>query len=217
MIDADENVFRKEKVTKEDDGYYFAIVNSIKSNITKVTVHSLFIKDPGPEQNLIEGASLKLQYDLRKGGFKLNFFKDGMYLAEKVNVAENIFRKDKVTMDDQGDYFAEVNSIKSNITKVTVDAMFTSSFDQIYCIEGEELQLKCSVYSASIQVDWFKDNSNRKKADKIERNESISIDHNGKDHVLTIQNTKITDSGQYIVIAGNVRKQFPVTVNGNLK
>lgn len=39
MIDADENVFRKEKVTKEDDGYYFAIVNSIKSNITKVTVH----------------------------------------------------------------------------------------------------------------------------------------------------------------------------------
>ncbi|VDI72010.1 Hypothetical predicted protein [Mytilus galloprovincialis] len=91
--------------------------------------------------------------------------------------------------------------------------MFTSSFDQIYCIEGEELQLKCSVYSASIQVDWFKDNSNRKKADKIERNESISIDHNGKDHVLTIQNTKITDSGQYIVIAGNVRKQFPVTVN----
>lgn len=82
---------------------------------------ALFIKDPGPEQNLIEGASLKLQYDLRESRFKLNFFKDGMYLAEKVNVAENIFRKEKVTMDDQGDYFAKVNSIKSNITKVTVD------------------------------------------------------------------------------------------------
>lgn len=82
---------------------------------------ALFIKDPGPEQNLIEGASLKLQYDLRESRFKLNFFKDGMYLAETAYVVENIFRKEKVTMNDQGYYFAEVNSIKSNITKVTVD------------------------------------------------------------------------------------------------
>lgn len=93
--------------------------------------------------------------------------------------------------------------------------MFTSSFEHIYCIEGEKLQLKCSVYSASIEVEWFKDHVN--KQHKIERNTNISIDHDGKDHVLTFRNAKITDSGKYIIIAGNVRKELPVIVKGNLK
>ncbi|CAC5399888.1 MYBPC1 [Mytilus coruscus] len=95
--------------------------------------------------------------------------------------------------------------------------MFTSSFEQIYCIEGEKLLLKCSVYSDSIDVKWFKDNLKQYKHEKIERNKNISIDSDGKDHVMTIQNAKVTDSGQYIIIAGNVRKQLSVTVEAFFK
>lgn len=104
-----------------------------------------------------------------------------------------------------------------NVINYVILAMFTSSFEHIYCIEGEKLQLKCSVYSASIAVEWYKDNANQYKQHKIERNKNISIDHKGKDHVLTIQNAKKTDSGKYIIIAGNVRKELPVIVKGNLK
>ncbi|CAC5364216.1 unnamed protein product [Mytilus coruscus] len=50
------------------------------------------------------------------------------------------------------------------------------------------------------------------KHEKIERNKNVYIDSDGKDHVMTIQNAKVTDSGQYIIIAGNVRKQLSVTV-----
>lgn len=95
-------------------------------------------------------------------------------------------------------------------------AMFTSSFEQMYCIEGEMLQLTCSVYSESVDVEWFKDDSNPSKNDKIESNEHISLNRYGKDHVLTIKNAKMRDAGLYIIIAGNVRKLLSVTVEGNL-
>ncbi|CAC5372593.1 TTN [Mytilus coruscus] len=178
---------------------------------------ALTIKGPGENIRLIEGQSFKLQYILPTKRFRLLFLKNNSNIAEKEHVEKNVFHIRKVAPIDEGNYCAKVENIRSTITQLTVQSMFTSSFEQIYCIEGEQLQLKCSVYSASTEVEWFKDNANQYKQDKIERNKNISIDHNGKDHVLTIQNAKITDSGKYIIIAGNVRKQLPVIVKAFFK
>lgn len=88
--------------------------------------------------------------------------------------------------------------------------MFTSGFKQKYCIEGEMLQLTCSVISHIFQVDWFKDN------EKINQNNNIMINSDGMHHYLTIQQAKLSDAGQYILTAGNVSKQLTVIIKGNL-
>lgn len=53
--------------------------------------------------------------------------------------------------------------------------------------------------------------------DRIETNNNILIDNEGKDHVLTIKNAKVTDSGKYTIIAGHDRQQLTVTVAGKQK
>ncbi|CAG2185930.1 unnamed protein product [Mytilus edulis] len=98
-----------------------------------------------------------------------------------------------------------VGNVRKHVT-VTVEAMFTSEYKPIKCVEGETLQLKCSVYSEDINVEWSKDDA------KIKQNENISIEIDGKDHCLTIQQAKLSDAGQYMMAAGNVRKHVTVTV-----
>lgn len=97
----------------------------------------------------------------------------------------------------------------SQLNICTVSAMFTSEFNPIKCIEGEMLQLKCSVYSDDINVEWFKDDA------KIKQNESISIEIDGKDHFMKVKNAKLSDAGQYVMVAGNVQKQLTVTIEGS--
>lgn len=88
---------------------------------------------------------------------------------------------------------------------------------EYYCIEGEMLELKCSVYADNICVEWFKNISKRYGMDTIKTNNNILIDNEGKDHVLTIKNAKVTDSGKYTIIAGHDRQQLTVTVAGKQK
>lgn len=87
--------------------------------------------------------------------------------------------------------------------------MFTSEFNEMICIVGEKLKLKCSVYFENINVEWFKNDT------KIVQNEKISIKSDGKDHFMSVQQADMMDAGQYIVIAGNVQKQITVTIKGN--
>ncbi|CAC5379158.1 TTN [Mytilus coruscus] len=177
----------------------------------------LVIREPQPEIRLIEGAPLNLQYNIPTKRFRLRFFKDRKYIGESLNARQNVFRKKKVTLEDQGVYYAKLYFIKSSITHVNVDSMFTSEFNPLYCIEGETLCLKCSVYSEDIDVEWFKKNPEMFKKEKINENENISIDTDGKDHAIIIKNAKLTDSGYYIIIAGNVQKQLKVTVKAFFK
>ncbi|CAC5404652.1 unnamed protein product [Mytilus coruscus] len=163
-------------------------------------------KGPGPELCLIEGDSLILQYMLPIKRLRLCFFKNNKYISETVNAEENVFRIENVTLTDEGNYFAQVFNIRSRITKVTVQSMFTSEFNPINCIEGEKLQLKCSVYSEDIHVEWFKDHK------KMEQNENISIGNDGMHHCMIFQHAKLSDAGQYFMVAGNVRKQLTVTI-----
>lgn len=90
----------------------------------------------------------------------------------------------------------------------SVSAMFTSEFNQIHCIVGEKLQLKCSVYLENVNVEWFKNDK------KIFENENISIENDGKYHFMTVQKAEMKDAGQYIIKAGNVQNQLAVTVKG---
>lgn len=89
--------------------------------------------------------------------------------------------------------------------------MFTSKFESIYCIEGEKLHLKCSVYSEEIDVQWLKNGI------EIKENENVSITSAGTDHLVTFKYAKVSDIGRYTVVARNVPKHLTVTVQGNFK
>ncbi|CAG2236637.1 TTN [Mytilus edulis] len=161
---------------------------------------------PEPELNLIEGDTLTLQYMLPIKRLRLCFFKDDTLITETVNVKKHVLEKTNVTLGDQGNYFAKVCKIRSRITKVTVQSMFTSEFNTIKCIEGEILQLKCSVYSEDINVELSKVDAKDKQIGNI----SMQVD--GKDHSMTIQQAQLSDAGQYMMSAGNVQKPVTVTI-----
>lgn len=88
--------------------------------------------------------------------------------------------------------------------------MLFSDLNPRLCIEGEKLQLKCSVYSNDIDVEWLKDEK------KIEQNDNTLIESEGRYHCMTVQHAKLSDAGQYIMVAENVQKHIPVTVQGNI-
>ncbi|CAC5390652.1 unnamed protein product [Mytilus coruscus] len=89
--------------------------------------------------------------------------------------------------------------------------MFTSEFDPVYCIEGGILQLKCTVYSETIDVHWFKGDM------EIKENENMHIIWADKTHLITFKHAKVSDSGQYWIVAGKVQKQLEVTVQALFK
>ncbi|CAC5387918.1 unnamed protein product [Mytilus coruscus] len=89
--------------------------------------------------------------------------------------------------------------------------MFTSEFEPVYCIEGGTLQLKCTVYSETIDVHWFKGDM------EIKENENIHIIWADKTHLITFKHAKVSDSGQYCIVAGKVQKQLEVTVQALFK
>lgn len=91
----------------------------------------------------------------------------------------------------------------------SVSAMFTSEFNLDSVIEGEMFELKCSVYSEDVDVKWLKNDI------EIKQNGNISIEHSGRYHHLTVHSSKLNDSGQYTIVAGNAKKEITVHVKGN--
>lgn len=89
--------------------------------------------------------------------------------------------------------------------------MFTSTFDPICCDEGDDLELKCTVYSEKVRVKWFKSEI------EIKESQNILIQWTENNHFITFKHAKVSDSGQYWIVAGNVQKQLTVNVKGNLK
>lgn len=93
--------------------------------------------------------------------------------------------------------------------------MFTFVPDQASCIEGERLQLNCSLRSKSVNVEWSKlvDDSHMKA--KIKEEKNISIKRNGKNHVMTLKYAKPSDSGKYSINAKTIERLITVNVTGN--
>lgn len=87
--------------------------------------------------------------------------------------------------------------------------VFTSKIEPQECIEGNTLQLVCSVYADNIEVKWYKEEHEI----QCQRCLITSSEH---DRMLTIKNTTVGDSGMYHVKANNVQMKIPVTVKGML-
>ncbi|VDH93208.1 Hypothetical predicted protein [Mytilus galloprovincialis] len=197
----------KETFLKEDNVSVFVLEPWKERSVNAILSFSAFENNgPEPELNLIEGDTLILQYMLPIKRLRLCFFKDDTLIAETVNVKKHVLEKTNVTLGDQGNYFAKVCKIRSRITKVTVQSMFTSEFNTIKCIEGEKLQFKCSVYSIDINVELSKVDAKDKQIG------NITMQRDGKDHCMTIQQAQLSDAGQYMMVAGNVQKPVTVTV-----
>ncbi|CAC5423659.1 unnamed protein product [Mytilus coruscus] len=189
-------------------------------SVTCTTVscyNSIAIESPEPELHLIEGSSLRLKYKLSTEERKLHFYKNNNYIAETKNITKeksgvlNVLTIKSVTPEDKGLYYAAFFNLRSKVTKLTVQAMFTSDFDPIFCIEGDELQLKCSVYADNIGVKWLKNKT------EIKENEHISIYWDGCNHLLTFKSAQMNDSGLYSIVAGSVQKQLSVTIQALFK
>lgn len=67
------------------------------------------------------------------------------------------------------------------------------------------------MWSVNTCVEWLKDNN------KLQQNEDVSFGSEGKRQFLTVQNAKLSDAGQYTMVAGNLQKHVTVIVKGNLR
>lgn len=115
-----------------------AAVESIAFLLKMNTIFSLTaleIKGPGQELCVNEGSVLKLKYKLSKEVPLLQFFKDNTEKEKVENVKERFFEIKKADTTDNGEYFAQANSIKSKITKVIVQCKY-------YLIFTDELKFQ---------------------------------------------------------------------------
>lgn len=89
--------------------------------------------------------------------------------------------------------------------------MFISKTDPQICIEGNRLELTCSLYTDNIEIHWYKEK------EKLFDCGNIAINTNKNQRMLIIEKATVEDSGIYYVKAGNVEIDIPVTVKGNFK
>ncbi|VDI76702.1 Hypothetical predicted protein [Mytilus galloprovincialis] len=84
--------------------------------------------------------------------------------------------------------------------------MFTSKIEPQICIEGNKLQMVCSVYADNIEVQWYKEKQ------QLHDCENMLIHINKNQRILTIKKPTVADSGKYYVKAGKVEMEVSVTV-----
>ncbi|CAG2216048.1 OBSL1 [Mytilus edulis] len=192
-----------------DAGQYTMVARNVLKYIP-VTVKAMLCSDLNPIL-CIEGEKLQLKCSVYSDDIDVEWLKDEKKIEQNDNtLIENKGRYHCMTvqhakLSDAGQYIIVAENVQKYIT-VTVQAMFTSEFNPVNCIEGEKFKLKCSVYSEDIFVKWLKDNT------KIKQNENLSIESNGLYHCLTVLDAKLWDAGRYTMIARNVQKHITVTV-----
>ncbi|VDI65638.1 Hypothetical predicted protein [Mytilus galloprovincialis] len=92
--------------------------------------------------------------------------------------------------------------------------MFTSKIDPQICIEGNTLQLMCSVYEENIEVEWYK---KKPELQQLNECENMLIQKDKNQRILTIKKATVADSGKYRVKAGHVEMEIPVTVKDRFR
>lgn len=87
--------------------------------------------------------------------------------------------------------------------------MFISKIDPQICVEGDTIQMTCSVYADGIEVQWYKGEQ------VLTESKNLLIHSYKTKRMLTIKKATVNDSGNYFVKVGNVEMEIPVTVKGN--
>ncbi|XP_052090203.1 uncharacterized protein LOC127726788 [Mytilus californianus] len=195
-----------------DAGQYLVVAGNVRKQVT-VNVQAMFTSQFNPIK-CIEGEMFQLKCSVYSEDINVEWSKDDAKIKQKENISiendgmHHCMTVQQAKLSDAGQYLVVAGNVRKQVT-VNVQAMFTSQFNPIKCIEGEMFQLKCSVYSEDINVEWSKDDA------KIKQKENISIENDGMHHCMTVQQAKLSDAGQYLVVAGNVRKQVTVNVQGH--
>ncbi|VDI65032.1 Hypothetical predicted protein [Mytilus galloprovincialis] len=170
-----------------------------------------FLYKPCSHTTIIEGDDFELTYQLSTHRVPIRFLRNGHFITEGKNVTRRIAGRWKtllitgVTLNDAGFYCLEVSNNESEPVKLSVQSVFTSKIEPQECIEGNSLQLTCSVYADNIEVKWYKEEHEL----QCQRYLITSSEH---DRMLTIKNTTVGDSGMYHVKAIKVQMKIPVTV-----
>ncbi|VDI72377.1 Hypothetical predicted protein [Mytilus galloprovincialis] len=171
-----------------------------------------FIYQPLSDIELIEGQTARLKYKLSTNRFPVSFLKDNQFFRETTFIKKSVVGRSKtleftyVAPTDAGTYCLKVAEMTSNHIKMIIKPMFTSKIDPLKSLEGNKLELVCSVYADDIVVQWYKEN------EQVHDCENMLIDTNKNQHRLTIKKAAIMDSGKYYVKAGNVQMEIPVIV-----
>ncbi|CAG2239834.1 unnamed protein product [Mytilus edulis] len=187
------------------DRYYRKGKNLFKFHITDdQTIDYRYL--PLSDIQLIEGHTARLKYKLSTNRFPVSFLKDNQFIPGTTLIQKSVVVRSKkleftyVAPSDTGTYCLEVAGMKT---------MFTSKIDPQICIEGNKLELTCSVYTDNIEVQWYKEKEH------LHECENMLINTNKNQHMLNIVKTTIADSGKYYVKAGNVQMEIQVIVKGN--
>ncbi|CAG2235183.1 unnamed protein product [Mytilus edulis] len=206
-----EFISRREHISNNGLIIVFSMIVLTDELLDRYWREAYFLYKPFSHTTIIEGDDFELTYQLSTHRVPIRFLRNGHLITEGKNVTRRIAGRWKtllitgVTMNDAGLYCLEVSNNKSEPVKLSVQRVFTSKIEPQECIEGNTIQLTCSVYADNIEVKWYKEEHEI----QCQRCLITSSEH---DRTLTIQNTTVGDSGMYHVKANNVQMKIPVTV-----
>ncbi|CAG2199073.1 unnamed protein product [Mytilus edulis] len=206
-----EFISRREHISNNGLIIVFSMIVLTDELLDRYWREAYFLYKPCSHTTIIEGDDFELTYQLSTHRVPIRFLRNGHLITEGKNVTRRIAGRWKtllitgVTMNDAGLYCLEVSNNKSEPVKLSVQRVFTSKIEPQECIEGNTIQLTCSVYADNIEVKWYKEEHEI----QCQRCLITSSEH---DRMLTIKNTTVGDSGMYHVKANNVQMKIPVTV-----
>ncbi|CAC5368038.1 TTN [Mytilus coruscus] len=197
--------------TVRDSGTYYAKAGKEQTDI-QVTVKALFSR-PLVDVTILEGFDAKFECETAKFNCPVRWFKGNAEIFDtncRIKIDKLPGHKHTLTilqtsLTDSGEYRIKSKGCES-VAKLNVQATFTSKSKSQNCIEGDNIQLSCSVFSDRLEVKWYK------WKQELHECPDILITKNGFQRILTILNSTVRDSGTYYAKAGKEQTDIQVTV-----
>ncbi|XP_063789873.1 obscurin-like protein 1 isoform X2 [Pseudophryne corroboree] len=168
------------------------------------------------EHKYVSDEPVVLSCELSRESGLVRWYKDGVEVEESEYIkleSDGKHRRLIITCakpEDTGEYVCDTgdDSVFYNVTVTEPPVKIMNPDDDTdeRCFTGKELILSCEVSRENAQVRWYKD------GERVEENERIRMESDGRHRRLVILSTQTDDSGEFVCDAGDDSIFYNVTV-----
>nr|DBA19681.1 TPA: hypothetical protein GDO54_015481 [Pyxicephalus adspersus] len=168
------------------------------------------------EHRHLSGEPIVLSCELSRDNAQVRWYQDGVEIEEGANIrleSDGRHRRliiTNATPEDSGEFVCDAGdySVFYNVTVTEPPVKILNADDDTdeRYLSGEELVLSCELSRENVTVRWYKD------GERLEENERIQLECDGRHRRLVILSAQPCDSGEFVCDAGEDSIFYNVTV-----
>ncbi|OCT63341.1 obscurin-like protein 1 isoform X2 [Xenopus laevis] len=193
---------------RDDSVFYTLTVTEPPVKITKTSEEE--------EHRWLSGEAIVLSCEVSRDDAHVRWFRDNVEVVESETIhLESVGKQRRLVINntspqDSGEYICDSgdDSVAYNVLVAEPPVRITNTSDgtEEKCFSGEQVVLSCELSRENALVRWYKD------GERLEENERIRMESDGKLRRLVILSAQVQNSGEFVCDAGDDSAFYSVTV-----